>query len=343
MSLIKTTAEVRKYIQVDANLIFETLKPSIDDAEELFIKDLLGEFYSILLADYTDNTDAAGADTGMNADNLLLLPFVQRALTYYSLYLSIENLGVNIGDEGIQQSFGQNSQPAPKWKIIELKTSYITKADRFADKMLEYLEDNASGVKYVAWFTDTDANTAMSGRIVYSTKIASKHIDINESRRMFLRLKKWIADIEGSYVKRIICKDQYDALVTELKDGTLTDPNKALIDKLQPYIAKKALSDAIPSLAISITTEGLSLLSVSDSLVTQEPAGYREEKQIAKLQLSLKFGDFGYQVAEDEIKAFIIQNIADYPLIAGSPCYTATPVARKYVPDNNPCNKSFSV
>src|SRR5690242_8915655 len=136
MALIKTTDEIRKYIQVDANLNFATLKPSIDDAEELFIKDLLGDFYPVLLADYTNHTDVNGADTGMNADNLKLLPFVQRSLSYYAFYLSIENLGVNIGDEGIQQTFGQNSQPAPKWKVSDLKTSYINKGDRFADKLL---------------------------------------------------------------------------------------------------------------------------------------------------------------------------------------------------------------
>ncbi len=343
MALIKTTDEVRRYIQVDANINFTTLKPSIDDAEELFIKDLLGEFYSVLLADYTDHTDAKGIDIGMNADNLLILPFVQRSLTYYTLYLSIENLGVNIGDDGIQQSFGQNSQPAPKWKIVELKSSYITKADRFAEKLLEYLEENASASKYDTWYTDIDANTAMSGSILYSTKSASRYIDINESRRLFLRLKKYVKDIEGSSIQRMICADQYHELVTQLKAGSLTTKNKALIEKLEPYIAKKALYDAVPFLAISVTTEGLSLLSVVDSLITQDPAGYREEKQITKLQLAMKVGDAGYQVAEDGIKAFIIQNIADYPLIAASPCYSATPVPRKYIPDNKHSNKHVSV
>src|SRR5688572_21357973 len=144
MPFFKTIDEIRKYIPVDANMSIDTLLPSINDAEEMFVKDLLGELYAVLLADYTDHTNDDGEDTGMNEDNLALIPYVQRTLAYYSLYLSIENVGVSIGDGGIQQTYSQNSQPAPRWKIRDLQANYINKADRFADKLLQFLEENAA-------------------------------------------------------------------------------------------------------------------------------------------------------------------------------------------------------
>jgi hypothetical protein len=340
MPFFKTIDEIRKYIPVDINMSIETLLPSIKDAEEMFVKDLLGELYAVLLADYTDNTDAEGADTGMNADNALLLPFVQRALAYYSLYLSIENVAVSIGDGGIQQTYSQNSQPAPRWKIRDLQATYINKADRFADKLLQFLEENAAADTYGTWFSDVDANTAMSGVIVHSTKIASKYIDINDSRRIFLRLKKRIQQIESLYIKGLICGDQYDELVTQLQTGSLTANNRKLLNVLEPVIAKKALYETIPSLRISVTPEGLHLLSVTDSSVIQSSAS---DNEINKLMKSLKDGEFGYLADEETAKKFINDNIADYALIADSPCYSATPIARNYTVDNDPCNKHFSV
>lgn len=338
--LFKTTDEFRAYVPVNANMSFDTLKPSIQEAEELFIKPLLGDFYAVLLADYTDHTDASGGDTGMNADNWALLPYVHRSLAHYATYLSVESIGVNVGDSGIQQSSSQNSQPAPRWKIRDLQASLISKGDRFADKLLEYLEENATTLKYGAWYGDMDANTAMSGLIVHSTKVASRYIDINESRRIFLRLKKRIQQIEALYIKRVICGDQYDELVVQLRTGSLTSENEDLIAKIEPIVAKKALYETLPSLRISVTPEGIHLLSVSDSAIMQQSAS---DAEIKALRQTLKEGEFGFIQDEEGLKQFITDNIADYPLIADSPCYSTSPISKKYVADNDSCNKHFSV
>src|SRR5690606_8363341 len=136
-----------------------------------------------------------------------------------SVYLSVETIGVQMGSSGIKQSFALNPQPAPRWKIRDLQASLVPKGDRFAAWLLEYLEENASPTKYGAWYADMDANTRMSGLSVYSTTVASRYIDINQSRRLFLRLKKRIQQIESSYIRSLICGDQYAELVTQLQTG----------------------------------------------------------------------------------------------------------------------------
>jgi len=221
---------------------------------------------------------------------------------------------------------------------------YITTADAAADKLLEFLEQNASPAVYGNWFADLVANTAMSGCIVYKTSIASKYIDINNSRRIFLRLKKRIKDVEESYVRRLICKDQYDEVVTQLRTGSLTPANEKLVERLEPFIAKKALYLSLPSLAISIEPTGIMMYGSNDSVVQKQIAGAEDKKQ---LMLSLREGDFGYEADAQNLSAFIKENIADYPLISGSPCYNgeANSISTndKWVPSNNPCNKHFSV
>lgn len=343
MPLLKAIAEIKEYAMIDANMRFASIKPYIFEAEELFIKPLLGDLYDPFLTDYTDNTDASGGqDPGMSADNKALLPYVQRALVYYSLLLAIDHVGVSVGDMGIQQTMAQNSQPAPRWKVRDLQVQYLTSGDRWADKLLEYLEENAAANKYQQWFDDEAANTKMSGTIVYSTSIASQYIDINESRRVFIRLKKRIKEIERYYIKSIICSDQYEELVTELQAGNVSDPNKSLIAMLEPIIAKKALYLTIPSLRISITDEGITMHSSNDSVVIKSAASKSDVNDLVNNLRKRELN--GYEADEDRLRQFIIDNISDYPLIEGSSCWTYQPEdSPKYIPDNDPCNKHFSV
>lgn len=340
MALFRTIDEVIQYIKLDVNLKFAKLKPAIEDAEENFIKPLLGNaFYSEFKSAY-DEADTIPDD--LSADNKALLPFIQRSLAYYAAFLAIDELGANVGDLGIQQSFNQNSQPAPAYKVNALKVKYITSADKNADKLLEFLELNASAEKYINWFNDENANTARSGLIVYKTSIASKYIDINESRRVYMRLRKRIVDIEQQYVKRRVCTEQYDELVGQLKAGTVTDENRELIDKLEPIIAKKALYLTLPSLAISVEAEGIVLYSSNDSVIQKQTAGTEEKKALAS---SLKEGEFGYESDENALTIFLEENIVNYPLIEASPCWTSKPTDGEisWRAENNPCNKHFSV
>ncbi|HMG90765.1 MAG TPA: DUF6712 family protein [Chryseolinea sp.] len=346
MTFFKTIDEFRKYVIIDANMSFDLMEPFIKDAQDLFMKDLLGDFYTVILADYRDHTTDDGANgtgvpTPMDPDNWTLLPYIQKPLAYYASFLALPQLGASLGSSGVQEQYTVNSRPAARYKIRDLQLQYINQGDRFADALLEFLEEEATALKYSEWFEDADANTSVQGVIVYSTKIASRHIDINESRRVFLRLKKRILEIEKNDIKRMMCSDQYAAIVAEIKAGTLSSANEALIALLEPYIAKKALYLTIPSIRISVTDEGITIHSSNDSVV-QKTAAAREE--VKDLLCSLKDGEYGYDADWDKINQFIIENIADYPLIEASPCWTSKNTTDpKYQVDNDRCNKHFSV
>lgn len=338
--LLRSIEELRQYIPVDVNMNFATVSPAVEEAEELFIKQLLGEYFPVYEGLY--DTYYTGLPTAPTEPLKSLMPYVQRALAYYAMFLSVENIGVNVGDIGIQQQSGQNSQAAPRWKVRALQLSYLLKADRFADDLLEFLEENASVSLYQEWFADIVANTKMSGAIVYSTKIASQYIDINESRRVFLRLKKRIKEIEEYDVRKLVCQNQFDELLTQIRTGSTTSENARLLAVLEPYISKRSLYLTMPALAVKVSHEGISILSSNDSVITEQAAGTKEKEDLMK---SLRDADRnGYEADEEKIKQFIEDNIADYPLIEASPCWTAkADPGPKFIPDNDPCNKHFSV
>lgn len=347
MALIKTTDELKQYIVIDVNLKFNKIQPAIDTAEIDLIKPLLGEeFYAELLASYN------ALPTAMEASLAAILPYVQKALANYAVSMSIEKLGVAIGDAGIQQQFSQNSQPAPGWKVSNVKLEYLTSGDKAADLLLEFLEEKAvipdGGVEadrvYKKWY-DSEANTALSGCIVYKTSIANKYIDIGDSRRLFLRLKKRIKEVEATYVKRLVCTAQYAEILEQLTAGgdDYTDETKSLVAYLEPIIAKRALYNTLPFLPVIVTADGLFLITSNDSTIQKLQAGQKEK---ADLQFQLKDAeDVGYLADEARLHEFLTENIADYPLISASPCWAAdvAETNEKWKIDNDPCNKGFSV
>lgn len=345
MALFKTTEELQLYINIDVNMKFDKLKPHIESAELEFIIPLLGQEF------YDEIHEAYNGVPPLTADLVVLMPYIQRSLANYALFVGIDEIGVAVGNLGIQEQSNTNSQPASMAKVMNLRIKYGAAADKAADLLLEFLEfasiiPEGGGEEdrlYSTWY-NSDYNTALSGNIVYKISIANKYIDIGDSRRMFLRLMKRIKDIEAVYVRRLICKDQHEEIIAHIRAGTLTTAEKALAEKLEPIISKRALYGALPGLPVIITSEGLFLQtssSVSAGSIQKLQAGPVEKQALAN---DLKSGDFGFEGDESILMNFIKDNIGDYPLISASPCWTdpITTTEDKWKIDNNPCNKHFS-
>lgn len=335
MSLFKTMIEVKLNINADVNMAFATMAPYITDAEKLYIIPLIGqELFDLIDGEYNGNT--------LSPDNTALLPYIQKPLAYYAQLLSINELSVTFGDRGIRDNnTTQDSMPAPRWKQEKLELQLLTKGDRHADKLLKYLEANATSSKYALWFDDVTLNTRMSGTILYSTAKASEYIDINNSRRIYLRLRKFILDIEKTNIKKLVGKDQYDELLTQLKADTVSDANKILIGYLEPIIAKRALYRALPQMRVSLVdTGGIFLYSGTDEIFKQ----FAQSDDIEDYQEELKCGDSGFESDEQQYQEFLTDNIDDYPLIKASSAYTSRPdPGPLYTPVNDPTNGFFSV
>ena len=336
MILFTTIKEFKNYVAIDAQTDIDTLKPYIEEAQIEFMEDLLGEtFLSSLLSDY--GSTPAGQVTG---ENVALLPYVQRPLAYYTIFLAIDILAVNVGDAGITETRGQNTDPAPKWKVDGLKLRSIGQGDKHAEKLLQFLEKEASTTKYSGWY-GSSANTIAEGLILRTAFVASEYVDIDNSRRIFKRMKKRVREIEGGLVKRLIGAAQYDEIVTQTKNGALTTINDTLLSYLKPIIAKKALYETIPSLRVAIAENGLTIFSSNDTIVTKSAAG---KEDIKHLMYSLKDSESGYLADIEELKQFISDNISDYPAIEASTAFTSRPdPGPKRPPVNDPNAKHFSV
>jgi hypothetical protein len=348
MSLITTIAEFKKYIGIDANTHIESLQPFIDEAEQLYLVPLLGRaFYDQLVPLYSASILEDGV--ALDADNTALMPYIQRCLAYYAQLHAIPHLSVTFGDLGMRQHRGEDSDGAPRWKEEKLMYNALKNGDLHADKLLEYLEANATVSKYAAWYAST-ANTINSGNIVYNTSVASRHISINESRRIFLQLRNKIREIETRYISKLISKAQYDDLVVQLKANTVSPAYRSLLDKLEPIICKRALHAQLQFMRLQISGTGLFVYSGTDELIKLGQLATPDDIELLKEQLEGGCEEqdakhlFGYKDDEAELRQFILDNIETYPIIKASRVYTVQPSPGPTWESLNDCNnKHFSV
>jgi hypothetical protein len=337
MSLISTISELKQYLPVDANTKFASLQPFIKEAESVFVIDLLGqEFYDEILALYEDRET-----TALSAEIIALLPYIQRCTAYYMQYLSINHISSTFGDMGLRQHLSQDSTAAPRWLQEKVQLEALKNGDIHADKLLAFLEEKATDENdYATWF-GSDANTKNSGFIVYSSSIASKFIAINNSRRIFLKLRAKIREIETRLVPKLIGAAQYEQLTDHLKGISPHERNTKLLPYLQPIISKRALFLMLPFLRVQLADNGIFLYSGTDEI---QKGALASDTDIKFLRQQLMDGELGYLSDEEELRQFFMDNIDDYPLVKASGVFTSRPdPGPTWTSENNIDNKFFSV
>jgi len=342
MALITTIDELKKYIALEDNVNIKTLQPFIDEAELLYIVDLLGSaFYTEFLAAYNASI-ATSSPTPLSDDNKALLPYIQRCLANYMMLQAIPQLATTVGDMGIRQYNGENSSAAPQWQQEKVLFNYIKSGDLHAEKLLEYLEANATSSKYATWFNST-ANTKNAGYLVRSAIIATKFIDISQSRRIFLKLRQKFQELETRYAAKWVGDAQYTEFQNQIKAGTVTAENQKLIDRITAIICKMGLHIQLPFIRISIQSDGLWLYSEA-AMTLRDRWFMAEHEQIEDLRCALKDGELGYVKDQESLRQFILGNIDTYPLIKATSIYTVQPDTDIWQPPaNHERNKHFVV
>lgn len=341
MPLITTIAEFKKYVAIDGNMKWASIEPYVKEAELLYVKPLLGkEFYDEFLALYEASI---GAGPALSAENTALLPYIQRCLAFYTQLKAIPHLAVKFGELGIRQDLSQDSMAAPRWQQEQLLLTALISGDTHADQLLEFLEAEATGLNdYATWYASS-ANTKLIGLLVYGTAIASKHIAISDSRRVFLQLLPYIKTLETKYIPKLISQEMYDVLLADIKAATISAENAVLMARVEPIIAKRVLFMRLPFMRVSIAADGLWLYSDVKEIRAKDFLADREA--IKALRFELCEGQLGYQADENELKQFILDNIDDYPEIKASTVYTIQPDPGPTFtyPKNDPDNKHFVV
>lgn len=306
--LFKETSEIKLHIAINKNMAFNTLSPYIEQAETTYIIPLISQEL------YDELDEAYNGEDDLSEEQEKLLKKIQRPLAYYSLAEAAPFLNLSISDLGLQQEQDKDgmSTPVAQWRYENYIKSLWDNADRFADKLLEFLEKNKDD--YEEW-AESDAYTITKELFINSAAELSKFININNSRRAYLAIRPFIAIAEQKYFIASISQELFDEIKEEIKSDDLSDENKTLLEKIKTPLAHFALFEAIPQISISIESKGFKINSSTDGFNSNDKA---EMKMIEDLkQSSINLANQFMSI----MKKYLDDNADDYPLYKDSDNY----------------------
>lgn len=258
MALIKTTAELKKYVAVQQNTEIRSILPDLDRVEDEFIVRHLGQTqYAELLTGY-------GSTTLLTPALGFLLEKVQAALANLALAEYADVGQVVISDAGFQINVQDTVKTAFAWQIEGVKGYFLRNGYNALEKLLRFLEENRAA--YPLW-VNSEAYTIFKSHLVNSATEFSAWCDISESRRTFLALRPIMRTVEQLTIAPQITPGLHQQLLGEIRTGAaLSEPAATLLELLRPAVAHLTIADAIPVLPLVITAAGV----VVNELLTAE-------------------------------------------------------------------------
>jgi len=229
--LLKSTAEIKTILPIGIGNDFNRLAPHIANAENKYIKSLLGsnmydelvEFYEI---DYPENP------TEVQIATKTLLEKVQYALIHLAYFVGFDFLNSTITDAGFQRSETENLKGLYKYQEDNLRAYFSEAGFNGLDDVLVFLEEN---IDHFGEFKVSQNWTQLKSSFLPTVQVIQEiPFNIHDSRLIFLALKPHTAYIEDTTIKKVLGETIYNYIKTEMVKDAPAEKVKAIL----PYIRK---------------------------------------------------------------------------------------------------------
>jgi hypothetical protein len=288
--MIKTTQELQQHIRMITNGDFDNVRPSLKRASRYIIRVVGKEVWeaaenhyksdkynNVHEADYApwapDPDDPPVEDQQDYGLLDQLVDRVQDALVHYAYWLWSPQGNVIFSDTGYQEASSDNLKPAPAWKIEKAEQSLLDTAHEFVDDLIEFLDIN---IEEFEFWAGSEHQAETKALFLNSAREFSRYYNINDSRRLYIELRRFIIEAEKSYIATIITREKLELLKEKQKDGDLENADQALIEEIRPALAYLAMYHGITLLPLEIFPGSITE-RVSGSTSNQKRTGARNE------------------------------------------------------------------
>ena len=248
--LIDKLLQVLSAASVNVSNTIENWFPYIEEAQETFIKPVLGLGLYEQLQDAMA-LDPVPPDDGTTLENQAkLLEMVRKPLALYALWLGADEFGVSVSSQGIQVIETPTHKTAPQYRVQNLKENWIRRANTALDLVLKFLDEHRED--YPAYICQ-DADLLIRNTLEFNSEV-----DIRESRRVFVALKPVIRSVERKYIRPALSAELFDELKQVLQSNAeMSKEQKALMDLIRPALAHLTMARALLEISIDILDWGI--------------------------------------------------------------------------------------
>jgi hypothetical protein len=308
MSIIKDISTLKKYLRINAQMNFLSIKPAIDRSTKNYLQPFLGKTFLNAINAKANGHSIDNYET--SSENLeIILPLVEETLAYYSAIEFIPETEVDLTGGGIHQYSTENSKPANERQVNALLLSYSKNADHFLDELLEHLNNNLDN--YPDWANDQDILQYNREIFITNSKVFSRFRDIGNSHRTFMALRPYIFSVQENYIKNELGETFYNSFKEKYLDDSLNTDEKILLSKIQPAIVHLSFWEGFPELNFSFEAGKIKLTSFLSTKTPKAALMMLDEIR----QRSYNEGQWYLKKLTD----YLIDNYTKFPLYDYSP------------------------
>jgi len=296
-------SEFQEFILTESLESIDYLRPHLEEAIEEFVLPYLGKLqYQKLIQDYENEV--------IESDSLEeeLLRHVQKVSVLFAHYAAIPELILHLSAAGFRNP--EHQARIAKWQKEGVEASYKTKGYKALDRLLIFLEENAS--QFPKW-KQSEGFQVTRKFFITSAEEFHQFVNINRSRLVFNKLASSMRYVEQHLLKPVLGDNLFDLVKYQFVENQLDEYNIKLIPFLKEALAWLAFEEGILNIVTEIGYQG----------IVQIPESTIEREQI-KLSLIDKLQNKSKSRGEQMLfllQEFLQKNVRDYPFFEDSDRY----------------------
>ena len=229
--LFSTISEIKTILPIGVGNDFNRLKPHIENAENRYIKPLLGfDFYSEIENHYQIEQPQELTDEWIV--RLELIKKLQFATIHLAFFTGFDFLNISFTDAGFQRIETERTKGLYKYQEDAIKTFFAETGFNALDDVIVYLEDNI--YLFENFLTSENFNKLITSFLPNVKTIEEIPFNIRRSNLIFLALKPSVAYIEDITIRPVLGEAIYATVKAEMAN----DEVGANVLALLPYIRK---------------------------------------------------------------------------------------------------------
>ncbi|MBS7565081.1 hypothetical protein KHS38_11760 [Mucilaginibacter sp. Bleaf8] len=301
MKIIRNTADLAKYIEINPTAKFSYFSPSIRTAERRYLLAVLGG------AQYARLAAAIADPSQMTEDLQALADITQEALANLAMSMAVTRTALTIDENGARRNETEKIKSAFQYQEIALKDSYVRAGFDALDDLLALMESKPEA--YPEWYGSTAYQTYKKYFISSGVEF-SQYFNIRNSRYTFLSVLYILQRVERFDLKPALGVDLFRKIKAQLLTGNVDENYQVLLDEyIRPALALLTISYAVIEKAVDVSDFGVTVNAIQDNSNSQQ-------KQAAPLD---KLREVAQQLREQgskylkELADELARNPTEYP------------------------------
>ncbi len=252
---------------LNANITWESIRPTVKQAEILFLKPELGSFLSTVSTAYDNYPGVA-----LSTENEAIIRRLQLALGPYIEMMYMKDNLVITGEAGPRETGDtKGTSAAPRqWAYNAKLAALEEKAYLLLDDALLFLYENASD--FPAWSAGTIYQKG-KGAFFLSLVSLQDYIPTKISGVAWRRLAPAFAEAEKRYLLPVLGNAFMTEIKTAMVSGTLTAAQAGAVEECRLALANWAIRHALPHFGLVLGADGMVTIQSADGINSASRSG----------------------------------------------------------------------